>query len=64
MCVLGGGGGGLGVVVGVGGGGGGSEAELKCLSLTAMILPLLCVGKRKLVYLSVNVVVGSWMSSL
>ena len=46
------------------GGVGGSEAELKCLSLTAMILPLLCVGKRKLVYLSVNVVVGSWMSSL
>lgn len=41
-----------------------SEAELKCLSLAGVILPLLCVGKRTVVFLSVNFVVGSWMSSL
>lgn len=41
-----------------------SEAELKCLSLTGRVLPVLCVGKRTVVFLSVNCVAGSWMSSL
>lgn len=33
-----------------------SEAEPKCLSLTGMVFPLLCVGKRTVVFLSVNFV--------